>query len=142
MTSEDEIERIALGLLDLSLPKLEWTHRAHFAAALWLLTHQEVLARAGGMASVIRRYNEATGVANTDTTGYHETITIASLRGAASYLHKGPDGPLGERLDRLMGGTLGDKRWPLAHWSKARLMSAEARRRWVGPDLAPLPWPE
>ena len=34
----------------------------------------------------IRAYNEATGVANTYTEGYHETITQASLRAARSFL--------------------------------------------------------
>jgi hypothetical protein len=82
LTGEAEIERIALGLIDCTLPKPEWTHRAHFAAALWLLAHTDVLANAGGMAPLIRAYNEATGGENTDSAGYHETITQASLRGA------------------------------------------------------------
>jgi hypothetical protein len=33
-SSESKIHRIGLGLVDLSLPKSEWTHAAHFAAAL------------------------------------------------------------------------------------------------------------
>lgn len=142
MTTNDEIEHIARGLLDLTLPKPEWTHRAHFAAALWLLAHPEALEREGGMAPIIRRYNAATGVANSDTGGYHETITLASLRGAKACLAAEPDAPLGAVLDRLMAGPLGDKRWPLVYWSEGRLMSVEARRGWVEPDLAPLPWPE
>lgn len=142
MTTDDEIERIARGLLDLSLPKPDWTHRAHFAAALWLLSHPDDLASAGGMARIIRRYNEATGVANTDTGGYHETITRASLRAAAATLGENPPEPLGATLDRLMAGPLGDKRWPFAYWSENRLMSVDARRHWVEPDLAALPWAE
>lgn len=89
MATEEEIERVARGLLDLSLPKAEWTHRAHFAAALWLLVHRGVLERSGGMGNIVRRYNEATGVANTDSGGYHETITVASMQGAASGLAAG-----------------------------------------------------
>ena len=138
---DDEIERIARGLLDLSLPKPEWTHRAHFAAALWLLAHPEVLAHEGGMAPIIRRYNEATGVANTNSGGYHETITQASLSGAAAYLAQADRGTLTAVLARLMAGPLGDKRWPLTYWSEGRLMSARARRNWLEPDIAPLPWP-
>lgn len=143
MTSEDlEIDRIARGMIACTLPKPEWTHRAHFAAALWLLAHADVMAKEGGMAPLIRRYNEATGVANFESSGYHETITQASLRGAAGVLASHPGAPLSAVLDALMDGPLGDKRWPLAFWSEARLMSAEARREWVEPDLAPLPWPE
>ena len=142
MTTDEEIERIACGLLDLSLPKPEWTHRAHFAAALWLLAHPDVLASEGGMAPIIRRYNEATGVANTNTAGYHETITTASLRGAAAYLAELDDVSLGKTLDTLMSGPLGEKKWPLSYWSEDLLMSAAARGSWREPDLAPLPWPE
>lgn len=142
MTTDEEIERIAHGLIDRTLPKSEWTHRAHFAAALWLLAHPPVLARSGGMAPLIRAYNTATGVANSATSGYHETITRASLRGAVAALADHPREPLGAVLDALMAGPLGNKRWPLAYWSVAVLMSADARRRWVEPDLAPLPWPE
>ena len=36
-SSDAEVEHIGRGLLDRSLPKIEWTHAAHFAAALWLL---------------------------------------------------------------------------------------------------------
>ena len=138
---DHEIERIARGLLDLTLPKPEWTHREHFAAALWLLAHPAVLGGEGGMAPIIRRYNEATGVANTDTGGYHETITQASLSGAAAYLALEEAGTLDAVLERLMAGPLGDKLWPLAYWTESRLMSVEARQRWLEPDIAPLPWP-
>ncbi|MCT2559114.1 hypothetical protein N0B51_08980 [Tsuneonella sp. YG55] len=141
MTAEADIERIANGLLACTLPKSEWTHRAHFAAALWLLAHPHVLARRGGMAPLIRAYNAATGVENSETSGYHETITRASLRGAAAVLADYPGKPLGEILDALMEGPLGDKRWPLAYWSEDLLMGSQARREWVEPDLAPLPWP-
>jgi hypothetical protein len=141
LTKAAEIERIAHGLADRTLPKCEWTHRAHFAAALWLLDHRDILARAGGMAPLIRAYNVATGGVNDDSSGYHETITQASLRGAAAFRARHPQLPLGAVLDRLMAGPLGDKAWPLDYWSEARLMSVEARRGWLEPDLQPLPWP-
>jgi hypothetical protein len=36
--SDSEIAAIGECLLDLSLPKPRWTHAAHFAAALWLIS--------------------------------------------------------------------------------------------------------
>ena len=80
-SSDSEIDRIGRGLLDRSLPKAEWTHSGHFAAAVWVLRRPDMDA-ARDMPGLIRAYNEATGVNNTDTTGYHETITQASLRAA------------------------------------------------------------
>jgi hypothetical protein len=140
--TDSDIERIAAGVLDLSHPYAEWTHSAHFAAALWLLRQRHVLLARGGMEPIIRRYNDAVGVPNTATRGYHATITEASLRGAAHALAAaGPDAPLAPVLAALLASPLGQSRWPLAHWSEPRLMSVEARRGWLDPDLAPLPWP-
>ena len=48
------------------------------------------------MPTMIRAYNEATGGANTETRGYHETITQASLRAARSFLMERPKKPLFE----------------------------------------------
>jgi hypothetical protein len=135
------IERIANGIANHTLPKLEWTHSAHFAAALVLLRRDGLAATRTTMPGIIRAYNVATGVANTDTGGYHETITQASLGGAAAVLAALPQASLPVVLARLLAGPLGNRDWMLAHWSSARLMSVEARRLWLAPDLAPLPFP-
>jgi hypothetical protein len=140
--TETDIERIAAGVLDRTHPYADWTHAAHFAAALWLLRHPEILRRHGGIEPVIRRYNEAVGVPNSETRGYHATITEASLRATAHALAEaGPGVPLAPILAALLASALGQSRWLLAHWSEPRLMSLEARRAWLEPDLAPLPFP-
>src|SRR5438105_14022287 len=76
-SSDAEIDRIGRGLLDRSLPKAEWTHAAHFAAAFWLLRRSELDA-ARVMPGLIRACNEATGVPNTETGCEHETSTLGS----------------------------------------------------------------
>ncbi|MFN2428151.1 MAG: hypothetical protein ABR587_17085, partial [Candidatus Binatia bacterium] len=45
--------------------------------------------------------------------------------------------PIDELAEKLIL-TYGDKSRPLCHWSKDRLMSVEARRGWLEPDLARL----
>jgi hypothetical protein len=137
--TDSDIERIAAGVIARTLPKPEWTHAAHFAAALWLLSRPEIDAPAR-MPGLIRAYNEATGVANTDTAGYHETITQASLRCAAAWLAATPGAPLSEVLARLLAGPHGRSDWLLAHWTRPVLFSPEARRAWRDPDLQPLPF--
>jgi hypothetical protein len=137
--SDDEIGRIAEGFVGRTLPKREWTHAAHFAAALWLLSRRERDA-VREMPGLIRAYNEATGTANTDTGGYHETITLASLRAARAALRARPGVPLCEVLAALLAGPHGRPDWLLAHWSRAVLFSVEARHTWVEPDLRPLPF--
>src|ERR1700676_5100285 len=129
--SDAEIERIARGLIDRSLPKSSWTHAAHFAAALWLLRWEDARAK---MPSFIRAYNEATGVPNTDSSGYHETITLCSLRAARAWLAARADRALHEALNELLGSEYGRSNWLLAFWSKPLLFSVAARRTWVEPD--------
>ena len=135
--TEEEIARIAAGVLDRTLPKPEWTHAAHFACALWMLTHRDAEAQ---MPGAIRAYNEATGVPNTDSEGYHETNTRASLRAARAHLAEAPHAPLSERLASLLAGPCGRSDWLFAYWSKPVLFSVAARRAWVEPDLQSLPF--
>lgn len=137
--SDDEIERIALGVIDRTLPKPEWTHAAHFAAAVWVLRRPDMDAEAD-MPKLIRAYNLATGVANTDTSGYHETITLASLRAARAWLEERPEMPLHAALSELIASRYGRSEWLLEYWSKPVLFSVMARRAWIDPDLKPLPF--
>ncbi len=138
-TSDADIERIGRGLIDRSLPKAEWTHAAHFAAAFWLLRRPDTNALRD-MPGFIRAYNEATGVPNTDSGGYHETITVASLRAARSWLEARPRASLHAALEELLASSFGRSDWLLAHWTRPVLFSVAARRGWIEPDLKPLPF--
>lgn len=136
MPTDTEIAAIAQGLLDRRLPRPRWTHEAHFAAALWLLRH-------GGdfdMAAIIRDYNAASGTPNTDSSGYHHSITLASLAAARAALKASPTAPLSNVLAGLMAGPCGRSDWLLAHWRRDTLFSVNARCGWVPPDLRPLAW--
>jgi len=139
-SNDTEIARAGRKFLDRSLPKPEWTHAAHFAVTLWLMRHRPDLDLNTEMPSLIRAFNEATGTPNTDTGGYHETITQASLGAVRALLTAAPTKPLHEILDGLLTSPLGDSKWPLDYWSRERLFSVEARRRWLPPDLKPLPY--
>jgi hypothetical protein len=136
--TDDEIEAVARAMMACTLPKARWTHAAHFAAALWLLRDRGEAAFAE-MPGLIRRYNESVGGRNTDTEGYHETITQASLRMAARALAEAEGAPLSEVLAGMKAGPCGRSGWIFDYWTKARLMSPEARREWTAPDIQSLP---
>ncbi len=139
--NDGALARLAAGLCDTSLPKAEWTHAAHFGATLWLLRHARGFDARRDLPGLIRRYNIASGGVNSDTAGYHETITQASLGAAmASLAAADPAAPLHVVLDGLLAGAQGDRDWLFTHWRRGVLMTATARRSWVPPDLAPLPW--
>jgi hypothetical protein len=132
------IRRIALGLHATTLPAPEWTHQAHFAAALWWLRHRPGFDTAA-MARLIRRYNRACNRPNTAVSGYHHSITRASLAAARAAL--APDASLAATLAAIMAGPCGQPGWLFAHWSRPLLFTPEARQRWIPPDIAPMPFP-
>jgi hypothetical protein len=138
--SESDIAGIGEGLLARTLPKPGWTHAAHFAAALWLIKCRPDLPARAHMPGIIRAYNEATFVANTATSGYHETITLASLGAAAAHIAANPRAALHALANTLLAGPCGDKDWLLAYWSRELLFSPAARASWAPPDLAVLPF--
>jgi len=136
--SDTEIETLFGKFADLTLPKPEWTHSAHFAAAAWLITDPLRNAKRE-MPDMIRAYNTACGVPNSDTDGYHETITLASIHLLGVFMDGlVPDTPLFEALNAVMASPLGRSNWPLTFWSEAVLFSPAARHNWTEPDLRPL----
>ena len=134
--SDDQIAAIGMGVAERTLPKAEWTHAAHFATALWLI--QE--GRDGELPGLIRAYNVSVGGVNSDTEGYHETITQASLAAARAFLREREGEPLHQVCNALLASPCGRSDWLLTHWSKAALFSVDARRGWVAPDVTPLPF--
>jgi hypothetical protein len=139
--SEAEIIRIGQGLIACTLPRTDWTHAAHFAAALWLMRYRPDLDAAATIPGLIRAYNESAGRVNDDSGGYHETITQASLRAARGVLDAyPPDMPVWRIVNALLSTNLANPNWLLEYWSRDRLMSVEARRQWVEPDLKALPF--
>ena len=137
--SDDDIEYVARRFTDRSLPRSEWTHAAHFSVALWLLKRRGTKA-VREMPPLIRAYNEATGIVNSATSGYHETISVASLRATHSWLLDRPAVAEYLILNELLGTALGRSDWLFKYWSKAVLFSPTARSEWVEPDLEPLPY--
>lgn len=136
--SDKDIRDILRGICNLTLPKPEWTHNAHFAAAIAILSNPNYEAF-NDMPHIIKAYNEATGVQNTDHEGYHHTITIASLLAAQSVMNEGFSS-LSGTLDELLNAEYGQSKWLLSYWSKDLLFSVKARKLWVGPDLRKLPF--
>lgn len=138
--SDAEIEEIGEGLLERTLPRELWTHEAHLAATTYLLMKRPEIDLDAELPDIIRRYNESVGGVNSDTEGYHETITRVFLRGARLFLAEAdPREPLYALVNDLLLSPMGRRDWPLRFYSPEHLFSAEARRTWVRPDLATVP---
>src|SRR5580704_14982749 len=78
--SESEIDAFLEAFEGGTLPKERWTHGAHLLTGA---CYVHALGQAGAierMRVCVKRHNESAGGKNTETSGYHETITIAWIK--------------------------------------------------------------
>jgi hypothetical protein len=138
--SDAEVAQIGEGLVARTLPRPEWTHEAHLAATTYLLLRRPNIDVDAELPKLIRRYNESVGGVNSDTQGYHETITRLFLSGVRLFLSEAdPSEPLHELVNALLLSAMGRRDWSLRFYSPERLFSVEARKHFVEPDLRALP---
>ena len=131
-------DQLIAAFVSCTLPKSEWTHHAHLRVGLWHVDRygpEEALAR---LRDGIRRLNDTHGTINSETGGYHETITRFYVQFMARFLSAADRS---RPLDELTADFIA--RHPtsnllLRYYSRERLFSIEARRAWVEPDLASL----
>lgn len=122
-----------------SISKFEWTHHAHLAVGLWHVHTYGPAEALERLRTGIRRLNDSHGTPNTETSGYHETITRAYVQLLAQFLENGTAAvPLSERVRQLMHDALVDRNVLLRFYSVDRLMSSAARAAWVEPDIRAL----
>lgn len=133
-----QTDRLVEAFRARTLPKSEWTHRAHLRVGLWHLLHcrpDDALAR---LREGITRLNEAHGTANTDTGGYHETITRFYVWLISRFVESADCTRSIDELAKELIDRCGDRDLPLRYYSRQRLFSVAARRGWVEPDVRPL----
>lgn len=136
--SVTEIEQLIEGFENGSLPAIQWTHQAHLAMAIWYLSQHKYGVATKRICAGIKRYVLARGKQNTDTDGYHETITLFYIWFVQKFLAQAnTENSLVENTNNFCA-QYGDQNLPLQYYSKDLLMSVEARRNWVEPDLQPL----
>lgn len=132
------VRRVGEGLLARTLPKPDWTHEAHLAACLWLLAERPDINPERDLPAIIRAYNESVGTANTDSAGYHETLTQLYIRGIRLFLADCGETALVVRVNALLASPIADRAWPLRFYSRELLFSVAARRGWIEPDVCPI----
>ncbi len=136
--SEAEIDEFLAAFEGCTLPKERWTHVAH------LLTGACYVHRFGRDTALerlrvcVRRYNESVGGKNTDTSGYHETITVMwirlldGLRREVGAIERGTFAALA--VERFVGERDVFRRY----YDFDVVESVVARRVWVAPNLMEL----
>lgn len=118
-----------------TLPKAEWSHAAHVAvAACYRVRYGDDAL--GRIRAGILRYNTAVGTPNTDTRGYHETLTRFWTHVIGETV-TGIDDPWAAACVAVARyGPARDLH--TRHYGFDVVGSVAARRGWVEPDLLPL----
>jgi hypothetical protein len=121
-----------------TLPRSRWTHGAHLLTGACYLHALGEAAAIDKMRLCVRRYNEAVGGKNTDTSGYHETITIAWIKLLAGLLRKVEPVERAEFAALAVERFESDRNILSRYYDFDLLASVEARTSWIEPTLASL----
>ena len=114
------------------LAKDAWTHEAHLITCWVALKERTPAETLAFLREAIQTHNCGIGIRNTDTSGYHETLTVYYVTAVAE--------AAADSLDELYEVPTCGRKAPLEYWSREVLFGTEARLGWAAPDLAPLPW--
>ena len=131
--------RITREFLDCTLEAAAFTHEAHLRVGVWHVLRfppSEALRR---LRRAIRAFNVSKGGVNSDTEGYHETITSLYVQLIASVLATCDAAAPEDELAATVVEVLGDRDLPLEYYTRDTLFSVRARQEWVPPDLRALP---
>lgn len=127
-----DVDTIVAGFEARTLPKAAWTHEAHLAVCWATVRRLGADSALTHLRDGIRSYNEATDTVNSDSSGYHETLTRYYIGAIAD---------LGlPSIDAVIEHPLCSRAAPQQFWGHQQLFSVGARRGWIDPDLAPLPF--
>jgi len=136
--TDSELHDLVVRFENATLSASEWTHSAHLVTGLW---HARTFSEADALNRLrqgILRLNAAHGTPNTDTRGYHETITRAYLVLLARFAGTNPELTVGAMAQALFASDLAKRDALFSYYSRDVLMSVAARRGWIEPDLRPL----
>ena len=136
--TSDELDDLVARFRARTVPKDEWTHRAHLAVGTWHVYKHGPDQALELLRIGITRLNEAHGTVNDDAGGYHETITRAYVRLLSDFIRAQPGVGAADCVQALLVSPLAEKTALFRYYSRESLRSVSARRGWIEPDIDPL----
>jgi len=127
MNAVKAADAIADAMTACRLPKSEWTHEAHVQAGLSLVLRLGAKQALAALREAIPRYNVSTNTPNTDTSGYHDTLTVYYVWAIDELLRDGIS------PEDVVSQPLVSRTAALDFWERDDLFSVHARRHWVAP---------
>jgi hypothetical protein len=132
--SEADILTLVEGFRNKNLNESQWTHEAHLAVGIWFLSNYERYEATCLLRSGIIELNVSLGGKNTETSGYHETITLLWIWVIDKFLKANQGKSLIELCNAFLKTEYADRNVLLKYYSKEVLFSTKARAIWVEPD--------
>lgn len=121
-----------------TLPKEKWTHQAHIMVAFWYANEYDFEEGLALLREAIKGYNLSVGTQNTDTGGYHETLTVFWLTLVKAYIREKKPTNLEEGVNQFLNRIVAGTGFPLIFYSGEILFSKEARYEWIPPNKLPM----
>src|SRR5579864_318442 len=132
LASRETFDAFVAAWENCKLPADRWSHAAHVAVAACYAVGDPEMALKHTRCGIVR-YNESVGTANTDTSGYHETLTCL-WAGIVKRFVEGLADPYIAAIYAV--DKFGEDRdLHCLYYSFDVVRDAVARRSWIAPDL-------
>ena len=132
--SEKEIIEVVRGFENGTIAEKDWRHNEHLVVACYYAFHHDLETSIGKMRSGIFNLLNAFKVDLSKEMPFHETLTVFWMRTVFDLVKTRDGVSFVETTNRVLE-TCGDKDLPLRFYSRERLFSDEARKRFVEGDL-------
>lgn len=130
-TNENEIEELVESFENGTISREAWGHTEHLAVGFYYVWNNDFNTALSKMRLGIFNLLKAFGIDTSKESPYHETLTHFWIKLLAE--NKDHAKSLIENCVEIIGKF--DKNYPSNYYSRELLFSAEARRRFVEPDL-------
>ncbi len=135
--TDEEVIDLVKAFEQRTLLKADWIHGAHLSVGLYYCVKYPFGMARNLMRDGIYWLNDAHCTPNTETSGYHETLTCFWMTTIKEFLRKRDSGESLAVLANDLVATYQDAKLPLQFYSRELLFSTEARMNYVAPDLMP-----
>jgi hypothetical protein len=129
------IEKLALKFSNKSLPKDEWTHQAHLQVAFWFNWNHQFDEALRIVRELIISYNESVGTVNSNTSGYHETLTVFWMIITRNFLTENKYTSVDKAYEDFQLSSYHLKDLPYQYYSHIVLFNEQARKEWEDGDI-------
>ncbi|MEO1448258.1 MAG: hypothetical protein AAFV07_01955 [Bacteroidota bacterium] len=137
--TQQTIDDLVHDFLQLLLAQSNWTHEAHLIVATWYNWYYDFDHALAEIREDIKLYNEIVGTYNTDTRGYHETLTVCWMTRTKRHLLQQASPDLVSACNSFLSHPDANSDGLLQYYSSKRLFSVAAWRQWLDGDVMPVP---